>query len=55
LKSNHSNRGERASKSSNEKAPIVNVVDWLREQSKGTVSAVAFTVEVKRYTPRVAK
>jgi len=42
------NRGERASKSSNEKAPIVNVVDWLREQSKGTVSAVAFTVEAKR-------
>jgi hypothetical protein len=42
------NRGDRASKSASDRTPIVRVVDDLRARSRGTVSAVAFTVDEKR-------
>ncbi len=42
------NRGERGEKEAAGTAPIVRVVDWLKKETGGTVSAVAFTVEAKR-------
>ena len=42
------NRGGRGEKEAAGAAPIVRVVDWLKAQSGGTVSAVGFTVEVKK-------
>jgi serine/threonine protein kinase len=40
-------RGTRGQHVSGAKAPIVNVVDWLKAETGGVVSAVAFTVESK--------
>jgi hypothetical protein len=41
-------RGERGEKKVAHGAPIVNVVDWLKAETGGVVSAVAFTVEAKK-------
>jgi hypothetical protein len=41
------NRGGRGEKDAAGTAPIVRVVDWLKAQTGGTASAVAFTVEAK--------
>jgi serine/threonine protein kinase len=42
------NRGGRGEKEAAGAAPIVRVVDWLKAQIGGTVSAVGFTVEAKK-------
>jgi hypothetical protein len=42
---NRSGRGEREAAGT---APIVRVVDWLKAETGGTVSAVGFTVEAKK-------
>jgi serine/threonine protein kinase len=42
------NRGERGEKEAAGTAPIVRVVDWLKAETGGTVSAVGFTVEAKK-------
>jgi len=41
-------RGGRGEKEAAGTAPIVRVVDWLKAETGGTVSAVGFTVEAKR-------
>jgi hypothetical protein len=41
-------RGGRGEKVAAGTAPIVRVVDWLKAQTGGTVSAVGFTVEANR-------
>jgi serine/threonine protein kinase len=41
-------RGERGEKKVAHGVPIVDVVDWLKVQTGGVVSAVAFTVEAKK-------
>jgi hypothetical protein len=41
-------RGSRGEKEAAGTAPIVRVVDWLRAQTGGTVSAIGFTVEAKK-------
>jgi serine/threonine protein kinase len=41
-------RGERGEKEAAGTAPIVRVVDWLKAETGGTVSAVGFTVEAKK-------
>jgi serine/threonine protein kinase len=41
-------RGARGEKDAAGTAPIVRVVDWLKAETGGTVSAVAFTVEAKK-------
>jgi hypothetical protein len=42
------NRGERGHKEAAGTAPIVQVADWLKAETGGVVSAVAFTVEAKK-------
>src|SRR5262249_11405928 len=42
------NRGDRGHKETEGKTPIVRVVDWLKAETGGVVSAVAFTVEKKK-------
>jgi serine/threonine protein kinase len=42
------NRGGRGEKEAAGTAPIVRVVDWLKAETGGVVSAVAFTVEAKK-------
>ncbi|MBI1916314.1 MAG: protein kinase [Planctomycetes bacterium] len=42
------NRGSRGEKKAAGASPVVEVVDWLRAETGGVVSAVAFTVEAKR-------
>jgi hypothetical protein len=42
------NRGERGKKKAAGAAPIKRVVDWLKTETGGVVSAVAFTVEAKK-------
>jgi serine/threonine protein kinase len=42
------NRGERGHKEVAGSAPIVRVVDWLKAETGGVVSAVAFTVQAKK-------
>src|SRR5262249_18677636 len=42
------NRGTRGEKVAKGTSPVVQVVDWLKKETGGTVSAVGFTVEVKR-------
>jgi hypothetical protein len=42
------NRGERGEKEAAGNAPIVRVVDWLKAETSGVVSAVGFTVEAKK-------
>ena len=42
------NRGERGEKEAAGTKPIVRVVDWLKAETGGAVSAVAFTVEAKK-------
>jgi hypothetical protein len=41
-------RGERGEKKLADAVPIVGVVDWLKAETGGVVSAVAFTVEAKK-------
>jgi hypothetical protein len=42
------NRGDRGQKEAQGCGPIVRLVDWLKAETGGTVSAVAFTVQAKR-------
>ena len=42
------NRGERGEKQATGTAPIIQVVDWLKAETGGVVSAVGFTVEAKK-------
>jgi hypothetical protein len=42
------NRGDRGEKEAAGTRPIVRVVDWLKAETGGVVSAVAFTVEAKK-------
>jgi serine/threonine protein kinase len=42
------NRGTRGEKQAAGTSPVVRVVDWLKAETGGTVSAVGFTVEAKR-------
>ena len=42
------NRGSRGEKKAAGASPVVEVVDWLKAGTGGTVSAVGFTVEAKR-------
>jgi hypothetical protein len=42
------NRGERGEKEAAGTVPIVRVVDWLKVETGGAVSAVGFTVEAKK-------
>jgi serine/threonine-protein kinase len=41
-------RGERGEKKNTDSAPIVSIVDWLKKETGGVVSAVAFTVDPKK-------
>jgi hypothetical protein len=41
-------RSSRGEKQVGATSPVVGVVDWLRAETGGVVSAVAFTVEAKR-------
>ena len=42
------NRGTRGEKKVAGASPVVEVVDWLKAETGGTVSAVGFTVEAKK-------